>query len=131
MSPPPTYGIVHVASHDSVEETVRSPERLLDAKGVRRFALIDHSEETEKVGLRMPPTRLRIFGSPRAGTPVRVAAPSIAVDLPLKILVWEDADAKVWISDHSPQHLPERHHRSDELLRNIAVVESLAAAVNG
>jgi uncharacterized protein (DUF302 family) len=89
--------------------------------------LVDHSGEAEKVGMTMPPTRLLIFGSPKAGTPLMLAAPSIAIDLPLKILVWEDGAGKVWISYNSPDYLRERHGLPRELLANIAVVETLAA----
>jgi uncharacterized protein (DUF302 family) len=91
------------------------------------FALIDHSGEAKKAGMRMPPTKLLIFGSPKAGTPLMLAAPSIAIDLPLKILIWEDNQGKAWLSYNSPQYLQERHHVPAELLQNIAVVESLAA----
>jgi uncharacterized protein (DUF302 family) len=91
-------GIVDIASHHSVDATVERVRDILDARGVRLFALVDHSGEAEKAGMKMRPTKLLIFGSPKAGTPVMVAAPSIAIDLPLKILVWEDADGKVWIS---------------------------------
>jgi uncharacterized protein (DUF302 family) len=75
----------------------------------------------------MRPTKLLIFGSPKAGTPLMVAAPSIAIDLPLKILVWEDEQGKTWISYNSPAYLRERHNLSQDLLQNIAVIETLAA----
>jgi uncharacterized protein (DUF302 family) len=91
------------------------------------FALIDHSGEAEKVGMKMPLTKLLIFGSPRAGTPLTLASPSIAIDLPLKILVWEDGQGKVWVSYNSAQYLKERHDLPQDLLQNIAVVENLAA----
>ncbi len=91
------------------------------------FALVDHSGEAEKAGLKMRPTKLLIFGSPKAGTPVMLAAPSVAIDLPLKILIWEDSQAKVWVSCNSPAYLQERHGVPDELLQNLAVVEGLAA----
>jgi uncharacterized protein (DUF302 family) len=102
---------------------------MLQAKGVTIFAIVDHSGEAEKVGLKMPPTKLVIFGSPKAGTPLMLAAPSSAIDLPLKILVWEDGEGKIWVSYNSPAYLGERHGLPEELLRNIAVVETLAAAV--
>jgi uncharacterized protein (DUF302 family) len=95
---------------------------------VTLFALIDHSGEAEKVGMKMPPTKLLIFGSPKAGTPLMLAAPSAAIDLPLKILVAEDAQGKVWISYNSPEYLKERHGLPDNLVPNIAVVQVLAAA---
>ncbi len=91
-------GVVDILSHHSVDETVAKLRAILEAKSVTLFALVDHSGEAEKAGMKMRPTKLLIFGSPKAGTPVMLAAPSIAIDLPLKILVWEDTDGKVWVS---------------------------------
>ena len=120
-------GIVEVPSNHSVDQTVERLKGILEAKGVAIFALIDHSGEAEKVGLKMPPTKLLIFGSPKAGTPVMLAAPSIAIDLPLKILIREDPAGKVWVSYNGPEYLQERHGVPQELMQNIAVVETLAA----
>ncbi len=120
-------GIVDVPSNHSVDQTVEKLMGILEAKGVTLFALVDHSGEAEKAGLKMPPTKLMIFGSPKAGTPVMLASPSIAIDLPLKVLVWEDSHGKVWISYNSTNYLQQRHNVPAELLRNIAVVETLAA----
>jgi uncharacterized protein (DUF302 family)/uncharacterized membrane protein YidH (DUF202 family) len=120
-------GIIDYPSHHSVEQTVEKLKGILQAKSVTLFALIDHSGEAEKVGMEMRPTKLLIFGSPKAGTPLMQAAPSSALDLPLKILVWEAADGKVWISYNSPSYVQERHGLPTELLQNIAVVETLAA----
>ncbi len=120
-------GIVDIPSRHSVNETVERLRDILDAKGVTLFALVDHSGEAEKVGMKMRPTKLLIFGSPKAGTPIMLAAPSIAIDLPLKILVWEDAGGKAWVSYNSPEFLLERHGAPKELLANIAVVATLAA----
>jgi uncharacterized protein (DUF302 family) len=111
-----------------VDETVGKLKAILQAKGVTLFALVDHSGEAEKAGMKMPPTKLLIFGSPKAGTPVMLAAPSSAIDLPLKILVWEDAGQKVWLSYNSPAYLQQRHGIPPALLPNIAVVEALAHA---
>jgi uncharacterized protein (DUF302 family)/uncharacterized membrane protein YidH (DUF202 family) len=119
-------GIVSKQSHHSVDETVDKLKNILQAKGVTLFALVDHSGEAEKVGLKMPPTKLLIFGSPRAGTPLMLAAPSIAIDLPLKILVAEDAQGKVWVSYNSSEYLQQRHGLPADLLQNIAVVGTLA-----
>jgi len=124
----PETGIVSISSSNSVDETVRKFEAILEAKGVKLFALIDHSGEAEKVGMPMRPTKLLIFGNPKAGTPLMVASPSIAIDLPLKVLVWEDANSKVWISYNSPAYLLARHSLPTQLAQNIAVVEALAAA---
>jgi uncharacterized protein (DUF302 family) len=120
-------GIITIPSNHSVDETVEKLRGILTAKGVMIFALVDHSGEAEKAGLKMPPTKLLIFGSPKAGTPVMLAAPIIAIDLPLKTLVWEDASGKVWVSYNSPQYLKVRHGVPDDLLKNIAVVEALAS----
>jgi len=120
-------GIVDVASKHTVDETVEILKGILQAKGVTLFALVDHSGEAEKVGLKMRSTKLLIFGSPKAGTPLMVAAPSVAIDLPLKILIWEDAQGKTWVSYNSPTYLQERHGLPQELTQNISVVEALAA----
>lgn len=119
-------GIVTLASNHSVNETVEMLKTILQSKGVTVFALVDHSGEAEKVGLMMRPTKLLIFGSPKAGTPLMLAAPSIAIDLPLKVLVWEDAQGKVWISYNSPDYLEQRHGVPHELMQNLAVVAPLA-----
>ena len=119
-------GIVDQLSKHSVDETVEKLKGILQAKGVTLFALVDHSGEAEKAGMKMRPTKLLIFGSPKAGTPLMLAAPSSAIDLPLKILVWEDAHGKVWASYNSPAYLRERHNLPPELMKNIAIVETLA-----
>ncbi|HVU45563.1 MAG TPA: DUF302 domain-containing protein [Terracidiphilus sp.] len=120
-------GIIDIASNHSVDETVVKLEAILNAKGVKLFALVDHSGEAAKVGMTMRPTKLLIFGSPKAGTPLMQAAPSIAIDLPLKILVCEDAAGKVWVSYNAPDYLRARHGLPPELVQNIAVIEMLAA----
>jgi len=126
MTPNRDRGIINTPSNHSVDETVERLKGILQAKGVTLFALVDHSGEAEKVGMKMRPTKLLIFGNPKAGTPVMLAAPSSAIDLPLKILIWEDAQGKVWASSNSPVYLQERHGLPPELLQNIAVVETLA-----
>lgn len=126
MTPNRDKGIIDTPSNHSVDETVEKLKGILQAKGVALFALVDHSGEAEKVGMRMRPTKLLIFGSPKAGTPVMLAAPSSAIDLPLKMLIWEDAERKVWVTYNSPAYLQERHSLPPELLQNIGVVETLA-----
>jgi len=126
MNSNPKNGIVTIPSHQSVDQTVEKLEQILQAKGVKLFALVDHSGEAEKAGLQMRPTKLAIFGNPKAGTPLMIASPSIAIDLPMKILVWEDAHGKVWISYNSPAYLQARHGFPQELTANIDVVEALA-----
>ncbi len=128
MVPPANKGIIDKPSNHSVEQTVEKLKNLLQSKGVTLFALVDHSGEAEKIGVKMRPTKLLIFGSPKSGTPLMQDAPSIAIDLPLKILVWEDAQGKVWVSYNSPDYLKERHGLPQDLLQNIAVVGTLAAA---
>jgi uncharacterized protein (DUF302 family) len=120
-------GIVNVLSKHSVDETVDRLKNILQSKQITLFALINHSGEAAKVGMKMPPTKLLIFGNPKGGTPLMLASPSSALDLPLKILVSEDAQGKVWLSYNSPQYLKERHGLSSDLLPNIAVIETLAA----
>jgi len=120
-------GIIDKPSNRSVEQTVERLKNILQSKGVTLFALVDHSGEAEKVGMKMSPTKLLIFGNPKAGTPLMLAAPSVAIDLPLKILVWEDGQGKVWVSYNSAGYLQERHGLPQNLLPNIAVVEALAA----
>ena len=119
-------GIIDVPSKHSVDEAVDRVKNILQSKGIALFCLIDHSGEAAKVGLKMPPTKLLVFGSPKAGTPLMLAAPSIAIDLPLKILVWQDANGKVWLSYNSPEYLQERHSLPQDLVQNVAVVAALA-----
>ena len=122
-------GILDKRSNGSVDQTLERLKRTLQAKGVTVFAIVDHSGEAQKAGLTMRPTKLVIFGSPKAGTPLMLTAPRIAIDLPLKILIWEDDEGKVWVSYNSLTYLQERHGVPKELLQNLAVVETLATAV--
>ena len=120
-------GIVNEPSSHSVDQTVERLKSLLQASGAVLFGLVDHSGEAEKVGLKMKPTKLLIFGNPKAGTPLMVASPSTAIDLPLKMLVWEDAEEKVWIAYNSPEYLQKRHGFPEDLLPNISVLRKLAS----
>ena len=113
-------GLVQVSSRYSVDETVGRLEAAFVEKGMRVFAVIDHSGEAEKVGLKMRPTKVVIFGSPKGGTPLMVAAPSLAIDLPLKALVAEDAEGKVSVTYNDPEYLKERHGVPGELIKNLA-----------
>jgi uncharacterized protein (DUF302 family) len=124
-------GIVSIPSNHSVDETVDRLKNLLQSKGITLFAVIDHSGEAAKVGLKMPSTKLLIFGSPKGGTPVMLAAPSAALDLPLKILVAEDAQGKVWLSYNSEEYLKERHGLPPDLVPNLAAAKALAAEAGG
>jgi uncharacterized protein (DUF302 family) len=116
-----------VASQHTVGDTVARLESILVEKNVKLFTIVDHSGEAEKAGLKMPNTKLLIFGNPKAGTPLMLASPSIALDLPLKILVAEDTTGQVWISYNSPVYLQQRHNLPADLLPNIAVIEALAS----
>lgn len=126
MAPNPNHGIVCKKSKHSVDETVERLKSILQAKGVTLFALVDHSGEAQKVGLTMPPTKLLIFGNPKGGTPLMLASPSIALDLPLKVLVAQDKDGTVNVCYNAPEYLQQRHDLPPDLLPNIAVVEALA-----
>jgi uncharacterized protein (DUF302 family) len=121
------HGIVRVASNHSVDQTVERLTGLLQSKGITLFALVDHSGEAARVGLSMRPTKLLIFGSPKAGTPVMLAAPTSAIDLPLKILIAEDDQGKAWVSYNSLTYFEQRHGVPPDLMRNLAAVETLAA----
>jgi len=126
MNDHPENGIVSLRANRSVGDVVAGLISTLQEKGIRLFALIDRNGEAKKVGLEMPPTKLLIFGNTRAGTPLMLAAPTIAIDLPLKILVWQEAGGEVWISYNSPAFLEQRHSLPQNLLANIGVVASLA-----
>ena len=129
MAPATNKGIIDTPSSHSVNETVEKLKTLLQTKGINLFALVDHSGEAEKVGMKMRPTKLLIFGNPKAGTPLMLAAPSSAIDLPLKILIWEDAQGKSWVTYNSLSYLRERHNIPPEVLSNITVIDTLAKAV--
>jgi len=118
-------GIVDVASRYSVPETLARLQTILKEKGMTVFALVDHSGEAEKAGLAMRPTQLLIFGSPKGGTPLMVAAPRLAIDLPLKALAWQDEAGQVWLSYNSPEDLQQRHGFPADLMKNIAGLAGL------
>ena len=126
MVPDNGKGLIDIPSNHSVDETVTKLEGILQAKGITLFALVDHGGEAAKVGMKIRPTKLLIFGNPKAGTPLMLAAPSSAIDLPLKILVWEDDQGKVWITYNSSTYLQTRHNLPADLLQHIAVIEPLA-----
>jgi uncharacterized protein (DUF302 family) len=122
----PDTGILSIPSTHSVDETVARLQSLLQSRSISLFALIDHSGEAEKAGLHMPNTKLLIFGSPKAGTPLMLAAPSAAIDLPLKILIAEDSSGRVTVSFDNPTWLQQRHGFPPELIQNISAVKILA-----
>ena len=118
-------GLVHISSPRSVAETLKRLQSILESKGLAIFAHVDHNGEAAKVGMEMHPTQLLIFGSPKAGTPVMLAAPTVAIDLPLKALVWEDAQGKVWITYNSAEYLQRRHGIPEDLVKNLAGAATL------
>ena len=120
-------GLVRVRSQYSMEETERKLKAAFVEKGMQVFAVIDHSGEAEKVGLQMLPTKVIIFGSPKGGTPLMVAAPSLAIDLPLKALIAQNAEGKVWVTYNSPDYLQQRHGVPAELIKNLAGAGNLIA----
>jgi uncharacterized protein (DUF302 family) len=125
------HGMVHVPSKYSVSKTIQRLDALVKSRALTVFAHIDFSGDAAKVGLQMRATQLLIFGNPKSGTPVMIASPSIALDLPLKALAWEDAQGKVWLSYNTPEYLKERHGLRDELLKNIAGVGALIEGAAG
>ena len=118
-------GMVDVASNYSVAETIERLEALVNSKQLTVFARIDFSGDAVKAGLSMPPTQMLIFGSPKAGTPLMLAAPRVAIDLPLKALAWQDASGRVWLSYNAPEYLKSRHGLPETLLPNIASIKAL------
>ena len=122
---PTAEGLVTLPSPYSVAETLDHLESILHQKNVNIFARVDHSGEAEKVGLKMPPTQLLIFGNPRGGTPLMLAAPLSAIDLPLKALAWQDTEGKVWLSYNDPQYLKARYSLADDLLPPISAAVAL------
>jgi uncharacterized protein (DUF302 family) len=119
-------GIVNLPTHSSVDETVARLQAMLQEKGVQIFALIDHSGEAKRAGIEMRPTKLLIFGNPKAGTPLMLAAPTIAIDLPLKLLVWEDASGQTWITYNTPEYLQKRHGLPENLAAALGAPGGLA-----
>ncbi len=125
MSSGSNQGLIHLSSPYTVSETIARLQEIVKSKGIAILVLIDHSGDAERVGLKMNPTQLLIFGNPKAGTPLMVAVPSAAIDLPLKALAWQDAEGKVWLSYNSPEYLAERHFIPADLLKNIAGIKTL------
>ena len=129
MSTYPDNGMIHLSSPYTAPETLARLESILQSRGIKVFARIDHSGEAEKVSMKMHSTQLVIFGSPKGGTPVMLASPTAAIDLPLKALVWEDAGGKVWLSYNSAEYLKLRHNIPDELVKNIGMIGPLLEGV--
>jgi uncharacterized protein (DUF302 family) len=127
----PDNGMVHLSSLYPIAETINRLESLLQAQGLTEFCRIDHGGEAAKAGLKMNPTQVVIFGSPRGGTPLMIASRTIAIDLPLKALIWQDDGGKVWVSYNSLEYLQQRHQVPDDLVKNIAGIGTLLQKVVG
>ena len=125
----PSVGVITKVSAYGVDETIRVLLHLLDERGVTVFSIVDHSGEAQSVGLEMPNTKLLIFGDPLAGTPMMMASPLIALDLPLKLLVWDDSDGITRLSYNAPDYLSERHHLPSDQRGPLTSVEALSDAV--
>jgi uncharacterized protein (DUF302 family) len=128
MAPPQGNGLIHLSSPYHVPETLERVQSAVQSHGLTIFCLVDHSGEAAKVGMEMHPTELLIFGNPKGGTPLMLASPTVAIDFPLKALVWEDADGKVWLTYNSPDYLQQRHNLPDNLMKNISGVGALLQA---
>jgi uncharacterized protein (DUF302 family) len=120
-------GMIHLSSPYTAAETLARLETIVQSKGLTIFARVDHSGEAAKVGLMMPPTQLLLFGNAKAGTPLMIASPGLAIDLPLKALIWQDNEGKVWLSYNSPEYLQQRHNIPEALLPNIAGISAICA----
>jgi uncharacterized protein (DUF302 family) len=118
-------GIISKTSKYSVPETLDRVDALLRSKGIKIFVRVDHSGEAEKFGLKMPPTQLLIFGNPKGGTPLMLAAPTAAIDLPLKALAWQDADGKVWLGYNDPEYIKKRFGLTDDQIKTIVGIGPL------
>ncbi len=125
MSASSHNGLISLPSAHSVDETMERLEALLNAHGIKIFARVDHGGEAAIVGLQMRPTKVLIFGNPKGGTPLMQAAPTVAIDLPLKALFWEDADGRVWLTYNDPAYLQSRHEFPAELLANLVGVTAI------
>jgi uncharacterized protein (DUF302 family) len=126
--PPQGNGLIHLSSPYPVPETLQRVQSAVQSHGLTIFCLVDHSGAAAQVGLEMHPTQLLIFGSPKGGTPLMLASPTVAIDLPLKALIWEDADGKIWLTYNSPDYLKQRHNLPDNLMKNISGVGALLQA---
>ena len=121
-------GIVTVSTQRTVEQAADALASLIQAKNIILFARIDFAADAQRAGLAMPPAQLFVFGNPRAGTPLIQAVPSVALDLPLKVLVWQDSDGRVWLSYNATSYLQARHGAPAELMKAIDGVGALVQA---
>jgi uncharacterized protein (DUF302 family) len=126
--PPEVDGVITRHSSLSVEQTLQRLRESIQSRNLKIFAQIDHSDEAQQAGLEMPPAHVLIFGSPKAGTPLMLASPLLALELPLKALVWRDAAGQVWVSYDSSYYLSTRFTIPPELVKNIAGIDAVIAA---
>lgn len=124
-------GLTHLRSSHTVAETLSLLEAIVRRRGLAIVARIDHGSAAASVGLKMPPTELLIFGNPISGTPLMLASPTAAIDLPLKALAWQDADGDVWLSYNNVAYLQKRHNLPEELVKNIAGIRSICEEAAG
>jgi uncharacterized protein (DUF302 family) len=125
---PDVVGVITKPSSYSVEQTLQRLRASIESRNLKIFAQIDHSDEAQQAGLEMPPAHVLIFGGPKAGTPLMIASPLLALELPLKALVWQDAAGQVWISYESSDYLASRFAIPAELVQNIAGIDGVIAA---
>ena len=121
-------GLRILSTQHSVAEVLNRVQTLARARGLTIFAQIDFSGDAERSGLALRPTGLVILGNPKGGTPLMVATPTVAIDLPLKVLAWEDAQGKTWLAYNEPEYMRARHGFPPEFMKNIAALGALAAA---
>ncbi len=129
VTPPSVEGITTKNSPFSVAETLERLQEAMHKRSLTVFAHINHSGEAERVGLKMQEAHVLIFGSPKAGTPLMIASPLLALDLPLKVLVWQSNDGRVWVSYTSTAYLATRYSIPQELTKNIAGIDGLVESV--
>ena len=122
---PTAMGVVMRVSKYSVKDAIGRIESVVRSKGMTVFIRIDQKAEAAKFNVEMRPTQVLLFGNPRAGTPLMAAAPTIAIDLPLRVAAWEDDSGAVWVAYYSPDFLKERHHVPEGLMQNISGVGAL------
>jgi uncharacterized protein (DUF302 family) len=126
---PPANGMLHLESAHSLPETIQRLEEALAARKIPIVARVDHAKAAAEVGLQMRPTLLFIFGNAKAGTPLMIESPTLALDLPLKALIWQDTDEKIWVSYNTPEYLAQRHNVPPALLPNIAGIRAIVEEV--
>lgn len=124
-------GIVTVPTHHSVEQAADRLAALIEAKGLILFARIDFAADAQRAGLDLQPSQLLVFGNPRAGTPLMQAAPTLALDLPLKVLIWRDLTGQVALSYNATDYLQARHDVPAALMSALDGIVALVSAVAG